>query len=256
MNHYFVSDVHLRHDRPERAGRLAEFVSGLVADESLLILGDLCDFWMASRDSEDSLMRCAGLQALAGFRRRGGSLAIMPGNHDHWLCPFYERVLGAAILKDPTELTVHGLRLHLVHGHLLGARSRWKALMEGRGFFRAFGRVPAPLAGCLDQLLEFKNQHDLEEDERRHMRIYREYAAGLKGRADLVVIGHVHRPADDITSHPRLIVPGGWQRGSSYLRIGPDGATFRVVDSGEPAAGQPALIPPATALIDSRTSLP
>ena len=52
----------------------------------------------------------------------------MPGNHDAWLCPFYESELGARIVPDPCDLTVHGLRLHVVHGHLLGARRAWKAL--------------------------------------------------------------------------------------------------------------------------------
>ena len=68
----------------------------------------------------------------------------MPGNHDAWLCPFYERELGARIIPEPHDLTIHGLRLQLVHGHLLGARQAWKSWMESHAFFEGFGRVPRP----------------------------------------------------------------------------------------------------------------
>jgi UDP-2,3-diacylglucosamine hydrolase len=232
VSHYFCSDIHLRLDRPDRAERLATWVRGLRADDRLTIVGDLCDFWMASRQYESGLLSCEGIKALLDFRARGGALRIMAGNHDAWLCPSYERVLGAEILTEPHELTAHGLRLHLVHGHLLGARSRWKSWMESRRFHRAFGQVPRPLASVLDQILEWKNQRSLEADEERHLRIYRNYTAGLRGRCDLVVIGHVHRPVDDRQSDPRLIVLGGWQRRSSYLRIDPSGASFHVSDPG------------------------
>ncbi len=51
--------------------------------------------------------------------------------------------------------------------------------------------------------------------------------------ADLVVIGHVHRPVDDAETDPRLVVLGGWQRQSSYLIIDERGARFRVIRDGE-----------------------
>ena len=72
----------------------------------------------------------------------------MPGNHDAWLCPFYQSELGAQIVPDPYELTIYGLRLHVVHGHLLGARRAWKALMESHAFFAGFGRVPLRWLAC------------------------------------------------------------------------------------------------------------
>jgi UDP-2,3-diacylglucosamine hydrolase len=228
VSDYLFSDVHLRPDRPERAGRLARWVETLEPRDSLIALGDLCDFWMASRLPEDRMLQCPGLRALADFRARGGRLQIMPGNHDRWLCPFYARGLGAEIVEEPLDLTLHGLRVHLVHGHLLGARARWKAWMESRHFHRGFGRLPGPLAGLLDRMLERKNQRNLLEDEKRHLRIYREYAAGRRGLCDLVVIGHVHRAVDEPDADPRLIVLGGWQRRWSVLRIDGRGACFQI----------------------------
>ena len=102
--------------------------------------------------------------------------------------------------------------------------------MESRDFWRAFGLLPSAVASILDQVLERKNMVNLEADECRHLAVFRSYAARRHGQADLVVFGHVHRPVDDQESDPRLVVLGGWQKRSSYLKIDDDGATFHVVE--------------------------
>jgi len=235
--HYFVSDIHLRFDRPDRDRRFHSWLSRLTHDDSLVIVGDLCDFWMGSRRRDFDLNRCESLRGLAEFRRQGSSLAIMPGNHDAWLCPFYQDELGARILTEPHDMMLHDLRLRLVHGHLLGARRPWKALMESRVFFDGFGHVPGPIARAMDHVLAWRNERGLEADEKRHLRVYRDYAAACRGSADLVVIGHVHHPVDDGGSVPRLIVLGGWQHRTSYLKIDSAGASFHVERDGADTPG-------------------
>jgi UDP-2,3-diacylglucosamine hydrolase len=226
--HYFASDVHLRFDRPDRDRRFRAFLSGVNPGDTLVIAGDLCDFWMAARFTQRELLRSESLQGLAEFRHQGGELLIMPGNHDAWLCPFYQSALGAQIIGEPLDFLIHGLRLRLAHGHRLGARRAWKAGMESRAFFEAFRRVPASLAVLLDQVLCWSNERRLAADEERHLRVFRKYAETCRGEADLVVVGHVHRAVDDGRSDPRLIVLGGWQSRSSYLRVDPAGASFHI----------------------------
>ncbi len=228
MPFYLASDIHLRVDRPDRAFRFARWVRQLEDDASLLIAGDLCDFWMVSRQRECEFTQSDGIAALLEFRARGGSLAILPGNHDLWACPFYEHVLGATLLQEPYDTTVQNIRLRVVHGHLLGARRKWKGVMESRQFKTAFELLPSPVAGLLDQVLERKNTSALDDDERRHLAVFRAYADSLREQADIVVIGHVHRAVDDSSADPRMIVLGGWQRGSSFLRIDSTGASFHV----------------------------
>jgi UDP-2,3-diacylglucosamine hydrolase len=233
--HYFLSDIHLRPDRPDRDQRLRTWLAQRSASDSLIIVGDLCDFWMGSRagHGEAKLLDSQSLRMLSDFRAKGGDLAIMAGNHDLWLCPFYERSLGARIIAEPFDMTASGVRLRLVHGHLLGARRAWKSLMETQFFFEAFGRLPDPVARKLDQSLARKNEVGLLDDEERHLAVYREYAASCAGLADIVVIGHVHRPVDEQIGTTRLVVLGGWQRGLSYLKIDAANATF-VVSAREP----------------------
>ncbi len=228
MPAYFASDVHLRIDRPERGRRFARWVDGLSPDDTLVLVGDLCDFWLASRQLGTALRACPGLQALAAFRSRGGGVTILPGNHDAWLGPFYERVLGADFVEGSLDVEAHGLRVHLVHGHLLRAGRRWKAWMESRAFQDAFYHVPSPIAYGLDRLLERNNERNRAEADRRHLSLYREYASALAGTADIVVLGHVHAPVDDATARPRMIVLGGWQCRSSFLRVDDSGATLIV----------------------------
>ena len=69
MAHYFASDVHLRFDRPDRDVRFANWLSRLTPDDSLLIAGDLCDFWMASRTHKCDLLESTSLRRLAEFKR-------------------------------------------------------------------------------------------------------------------------------------------------------------------------------------------
>jgi UDP-2,3-diacylglucosamine hydrolase len=236
--HYLASDVHLRDDHPERDARFRGWLGGLGPSDTLWIVGDLCDFWMGSRAGRRRLAEYPSLRALAEFRGRGGSLAVMVGNHDLWLGPFYERALGAEIIAEPADRVIQGLRVRMVHGHRLGARRLWKAGMESRAFLLAFGWLPGPAARPLDRVLSWKNERGLLADEERHLRVFRAYAESCRDLADLVVIGHVHRAVDEaVDSGPRMIVLGGWQHRSSYLKIDESGATFHVVP--DPERGLP-----------------
>jgi UDP-2,3-diacylglucosamine hydrolase len=227
--HYFASDIHLRCDRPERDRRFCHWLGGLAPTDVLVIAGDLCDFWMSARPAENPPEQCQSLRALAAFSGQGGTLEIMVGNHDAWLGPYYERALGARIVTEPLDLTLGGLRVRVVHGHRFGVRKFWKAAMESRAFWSAFGFLPGPIARRLDQILAWRNDRSLLADEERHLRLLRACAAAWKNLADIVVFGHVHRPLDETQAATRLVVLGGWEKQSSYLRIDEAGATFHIV---------------------------
>ncbi len=253
MPTFFVSDVHLRPDHPERDRRFSQWLAQVLPSDRIIIVGDLCDFWMGARRRETPLETCASLRLLSEFRRSGGALEILAGNHDTWLCPYYEQALGARILTEPHEITIGHLRIRLVHGHLLGARKPWKARMEGRAFFEGFGHVPAPIARTLDRVLAWRNERGLFADEERHLRVYRQYAASCSDSTDLVVFGHVHRPVDEAQSPPRLIVLGGWQRRSCYLRIEHDGHAAHVVIDDSPAPPSPHSPHHQPSFVEART---
>jgi UDP-2,3-diacylglucosamine hydrolase len=227
---YFASDVHLRLDFPERGRRLARFVDALDPhDDSLTIVGDLCDFWYEARQFRTGPDACDGLRALIDFRSRGGAVTILVGNHDAWLGPLYAGTLGLDLRDEPLDLSAHGLRARVVHGHRLEGGRGWKGWMEGRAFLAIFRALPGPMASPLDRLLRWRNERKRPREEPRYYAIFRRYAALCRGEADLVIVGHVHTPLDDAGSDPRLVVLGGWHARSSYLRIDDSGAALVVV---------------------------
>ena len=85
-------------------------------------------------------------------------------------------------------MTLHGLRLRMVHGHLLGRRRAWKAWMESRAFFEASRTCPVRSPGPSIKSWRGATSRGLDADEERHLRVYRNYAAQLRGSADIVVI--------------------------------------------------------------------
>jgi UDP-2,3-diacylglucosamine hydrolase len=224
---YFLSDVHLRHDRPARGDRLARLVAGLGPADRLFIVGDLCDFWLASRLRRRDPLACSGLKALVDFRARGGAITALAGNHDAWLAPFYRKLFDPEWIDDDLHVTSHGLRLYLTHGHRLGARSLWKATMEGRAFLEAFAVIPDRLANRLERRLDRSNDAHREYDDNRHIAVYRRTADAMAGSVDLVVLGHIHKTVDD-PGPPRMLVLGGWHHASSFLRIDHGRAVFAV----------------------------
>jgi UDP-2,3-diacylglucosamine hydrolase len=200
----------------------------LTAADSLTIVGDLCDFWYAARQSHADPMSCEGLRSLASFRERGGAITVLAGNHDAWLGPFYEQTLGARFLPDSLDERVQGLRVLVAHGHLLGAQTPWKSVLKSRAFLAAFRRVPAPLADALGAQLKAVNRKNQEAFDRRGLAKYRKLAARIDPAYDLVILGHVHSPLDTSPSRPRLVVLGGWYTHTSYLVV-EDGTASHVV---------------------------
>lgn len=235
MADVLLSDVHLRLDHPKRGERLARVVDSLAPSDRLTIVGDLCDFWFASRQYRADPRLCAGLRSLLDFRARGGSLTLMLGNHDAWLGSYYQQLFEIEVTPEPFRFESHGLRLHLAHGHRVKSKMWWKHLMEGRLFIEMFRRLPGPLAHPLQAMLEHVNERTRERAEVRMIDEFWEYARELSDPTDLVVFGHVHRVHDSgHATNPRLIVLGDWTERTNYLRIDdlgiqhaslPDGAT-------------------------------
>lgn len=218
MADYFVSDVHLRLDKPDRAQRFARFVEGLTAADRLWVVGDLCDFWFASRERDIDPSRCEGLASLVRFRARQGALAILLGNHDAWLGPNYERWFGLTITPEPHRVTSYGFRIVMSHGHKVRSKARWKAFMESRAFLQAFQYTPDFVARGFDKLLASVNERTRARAETAAIAEYRVLADGLAD-CDLAIFGHTHRVHDDPSRPPRLIVIGDWVDGTAFVRL-------------------------------------
>lgn len=246
MSLYFASDQHICLTHPERGRRFARFLGLLDPKaDSLVIAGDLCDFWFVSRECRrPEALEDAGLKALRKFIDAGGRVTLLPGNHDMHLEPFYRKALGLNFSDDldleiaPESLSSPPLKTRIVHGHLLGGRSKWKGLMESRGFLTSFRSLPRQVADKLAGLLHKYNSRNRHEDNLRHFRVYEAHVRSAspadRSHYDIFVLGHVHQTiCTEVTIEPALgdrstarstlmVVLGHWFHRSSWFRIDPD----------------------------------
>ena len=245
MSIYFASDQHICLTHPERGRRFARFLGLLDPhSDSLVIAGDLCDFWFVSRESHSPEAAAEpGLIALRKFIDAGGQVTLLPGNHDMHLEEFYRRVLGLSFSDDltlelkPADQAGSPAITRVVHGHLLGGRSKWKGLMEGRGFLKSFEKLPEPMADRLAGLLQKYNSRNRHEDNLRHFRVYESHVRNAKppcgSHYDIYILGHVHQTictevtieSGDPSKSDKttlMVVLGHWFRRASWFRIDPD----------------------------------
>ena len=230
---FFAGDMHLRTDRPDRSERLARWVRSLTSDDSLYLVGDVCDFWFVARQQTGDPLRCPGLKALADFKARGGALTFLAGNHDQWLGPLYQEAIGATFVEGPMNVEAFGLKIHMTHGHKIGGRPAWKTLMESRSFLQSFSALPNRVADLLDDQLNKSNHVKRMHDEARLLPYYHRYADTLDSKTDLVVFGHIHTPIHDVNRSPSLIVLGSWHDKTCYVKL--DGEGARLISKDDPS---------------------
>ena len=161
--------------RPSRAvgARVARWVHGLEAGDDLYLVGDVCDFWFASRRQKGDPMTDPALRALADFGPEVDSSQSCRATTTTGSAPSTKRPSARALVPEPLLVEAHGLRIHLVHGHRTGGRPPWKGIMESQAFLKSFEHLPAVIADRLDHVLESRNDESRERDERRIMPHYR-----------------------------------------------------------------------------------
>lgn len=226
MAYYFISDVHLRLDATAEARRFGAFVDSLQAADTLVVGGDLCDFWFSSREQSATPDQCQGLSALRRFRQRGGELRLIAGNHDENLEGYYRRWFDCGFDPEPLILQCGPYRVQVLHGHLIGPVSGLKSAIAGPLFHAVFSRTPAALANWLGaQRLRF-NIRTHEGRSAKFMDAYRQYCRDhvVDGENQIFVFGHVHDVVDERIGAARMVLLGEWEIDGHALRIDQQGA--------------------------------
>lgn len=113
----FVSDLHLRAERPDLVQRFAAFLAGTVAAnvESLFILGDLFEYWIGDDDLADPFNAdvCNLLRSAADM---GTNLYFIAGNRDFLIGPRFAASARMVLLDDAVKVGAGGTATLLLHG--------------------------------------------------------------------------------------------------------------------------------------------
>lgn len=125
---YFLADAHLGslaipHARTQER-RLVNFLNDIKHKaEAIYLLGDIFDFWY-----EYKMTVPKGYTRLLGkiseLTDMGIEVHYFIGNHDLWLCDYFEKECGMVIHRKSEVVELHGQTFFLSHGDGLGSRDR------------------------------------------------------------------------------------------------------------------------------------
>lgn len=226
---YVISDAHLGVTPPAVERNLLRFIEPLHEHAgSLVINGDLFDFWFAWRQ----VMPRVGfriLAALADLQERGVPVVWLAGNHDCWGGEVLREELGIAYQLAEWHGEIGPWRVRISHGD--GLRDR-----EDRGYrwLRRVLRNPAAIRAFRWLHPDFATRLALGSSHASRTYRARDNGEGLRQVAmrdlraapdlDLLIFAHSHVPALERMPGAGIYGNAGtWMDDTTYLRIDPNG---------------------------------
>ncbi len=233
MSIFFLSDVHLGHDEPEREKlklRKLDQLFELVASEGeqLYILGDLFDFWFEYKHAipKDHLTVLCKLQKLVDA---GVKLTYITGNHDFWLGDLLTRQLEIDVHRDQMTIEHHGKKIFLIHGDGLAKNDRGyrvlKKIMRNKLSIFLYRQVPPDIGIPFAKWCSRTSRlHTSKRPKESFLQEYRDFAkCKIDDGYDCVICAHTHVPEIIQFENGTYINSGDWCENFTYVVLGDDG---------------------------------
>lgn len=220
-----VQDAHLGAAPPETDGAMMDFLDHVPdLGDSLLVNGDLFDFWFAYRRA----IPRRGFQVAAALARlaRKIPVSMTGGNHDRWGDSFWERDAGVRFSAGPLRFDLAGSPGLAVHGDGI-AEQHW----GGRLIHRVtrhpasaflFRSIPPDLGFRLVDRMSTRLADATRDQAVLERAAVRQQEWALRRLAEepelrFLVMGHTHRPAlHPLPSGATYVNPGAWMDGFRY----------------------------------------
>jgi UDP-2,3-diacylglucosamine hydrolase len=222
---YVVSDTHLGAVPRETERAFRGFLDHVATHaQSLLINGDLFDFWFEYRHVIlREHFRVAA--KLADVVDAGVKVWFVGGNHDAWGGSFLRDQVGIELLHGPVEMTLGGRRTAVAHGDGLGKGDlKYRALKAvirhplSVGTFRFlhpdWGRKIASLASSTEH--KAGTGDTSSRDRAAFIRAWALEQLRADPSLDLVLAGHAHVASVDEPQPGRFYVNSGDWLGQSF----------------------------------------
>jgi UDP-2,3-diacylglucosamine hydrolase len=217
------------------------------AAETLLINGDLFDFWCEFKTVVPS-QHFHTLRALADLRDSGVRLILVGGNHDAWGGPFLQEKIGIELVDGPIELELSGRRALVAHGDGIGpgdlGYKMLKRVIRSRpfcGFMRLIH--PDVASGIANRVSRTtaREEHGFKGAQQRSAILEAEALRLLEERPDLdlVIFGHSHTPVLKTFGDRRFYVNSGdWIGHRTYTVVTEAGVEQLEWDGGKATCDQ------------------
>lgn len=235
----FLADVHLGLEVQDFKAREERFISLLENLPSqttdLFLLGDVFDFWYEWKRVIPNKY-CKTIAALSRVAERGIKIHYFTGNHDIWLYHFFQREIGAEVIKKPEVFEIEGKRFFLAHGDAL-----WHNPFIYRALQAIFkSRVLQVLFSALvpaNWVLKFGywwskhnrlSRQTSESEEAAFTEIVKRDALkwaenyqstqSPEQKIDFFIMGHFHTPFQaDVPGGGKFYMLGDWIRHADYI---------------------------------------
>ncbi|MBL8588058.1 MAG: UDP-2,3-diacylglucosamine diphosphatase [Methylobacteriaceae bacterium] len=221
----FLSDVHLG-TRACNAEALLHFLAHHEAD-TIYLVGDIVDGWRLKSSWHWPQLHNDVVQKLLRKVRKGARLVYVPGNHDEFLRDYASSTFGGVeIVEEAMHRTLDGRRMLVLHGDKFDAvvtNIRWLALLGDWAYdvaiflsmhiSRARRRLGLPywsfsawskekVKRAVSYISDFENA--VAADAARH-------------GVDIVVCGHIHKPAMRQFERVLYLNTGDWIESCSAI---------------------------------------
>lgn len=227
MLRLFISDLHLEEARPDILRAFFQFLQddAATADE-LYILGDFFEVWIGDDDLRPLAVDVA--EKLKTCAAGGTDIFIMQGNRDFLLGEAFCQRADAALLNDPSVITLAGAPCLLMHGDSLCTQDT--SYMAFRQESRSSTWQNSVLSLPLEERRALARQLRMASTEANSNKAEdimdvtpAEVVRELKAHQCLRLIhGHTHRPARhtlSVDDQPaERIVLGDWDSAIWWLR--------------------------------------
>jgi len=230
-----VSDAHLGRRSSDSKEAFLAFLDAVPSlGDSLLIAGDLFEFWYSYRRvvPRDGFVVAAALQRL----RKRMPVAMVGGNHDRWGGTFWEQELGIRFHPATLHFRVGDRSAVAIHGDGV-TETHWTAkalqrLISSPLTIAAFGAVHPDVGHWIVDRLS-GHLGDTTRDPlliaraAERQRAWAEALLSSDPDLAIVVMGHTHQPVVSQPSPGRFYLnPGAWFDGWRYAIVEPELATL------------------------------
>ncbi len=223
MRDLFIADAHLRNPQDENYRKLLEFLDSQTGQtRTLYLLGDIFQFWLGHRFANFPPYQPM-LQTLRKLQESGTEIVFIEGNHDFYLAPFFEQVMGCRVMPDGGEVTIDGNRVFLAHGDMTDPDDvgyhKLRSLLRS-GFTRLLSKVLS--AQMIWNISEWGSNKSAEQRVGKEARSAPREKLLAHARPFFedgymaVITGHFHNSLFEETENGTLVALGDWITDFSY----------------------------------------